>query len=167
MLDRTSALASAHAYQGNSITVSEAPDFALSQIAGAEKDLKAACGKIPSSVGKALDHDGRTLFRISPTQIWVLGEAISGDKIYTTPLSSSRTRITLAGENGRTVLAKLAFIDFHQKAFKPSMFAQTGIHHTPVLIHCVDENTFHIYAMRSFAMSVWDAVTDAALEFGV
>jgi len=45
------------------------------------------------------------------------------------------------------------------------MFAMTGIHHTPVLVHCVSDNRFEIYALRTFALSVHDWLTDAALEF--
>jgi sarcosine oxidase gamma subunit len=41
----------------------------------------------------------------------------------------------------------------------------TGIHHTPVLVHCTNENRFEIYALRTFALSVHDWLTDAALEF--
>jgi sarcosine oxidase gamma subunit len=41
----------------------------------------------------------------------------------------------------------------------------TGIHHTPALVHCTSENRFEIYALRTFALSVHDWLTDAALEF--
>ena len=165
MLDRNSALASAKPYKGTNLTIAEAPDFTLTQYAGSEKELKKALGKIPPRVGAALEQDGRTLLRINQTQIWVIGEPIKIAASVTTPLSSSRTRIAIAGENSRTVLAKLAAIDFQIKSFTPGMFASTGIHHTPALIHCAEENTFHIYAMRTFGLSVWEAVTDAALEF--
>ena len=165
MLDRSSALASAKPYIGNSVMVAEAPNFTLTQYAGSEKELKKTLGKIPPRAGLALEQDGRTQLRINQTQIWVIGEPIKTEACITTPLSSSRTRIAIAGINARAVLAKLAAIDFHVKSFTPGLFASTGIHHTPVLIHCTDENTFHIYAMRTFGLSVWEAVTDAAFEF--
>lgn len=165
MLKRSSALASAKPYTGKGINIAEAPDFDLTQYAGAEKELKKALGKIPTRIGVVLEHDGRTQLRINPTQIWLIGEAVKADACISTPLSSSRTRIAIEGENARAVLAKLAAIDFHPKQFKADMFVQTAIHHTPALIHCVEENAFHIYAMRTFALSVWDAMTDAALEF--
>jgi hypothetical protein len=165
MLDRNSSLASAKPYKGIGLMIAEAPDFALSQYAGSEKELKKALGKIPPRVGTALELGGRTLLRINHTQIWGVGEPIKTEACITTPLSSSRTRIAIAGINARAVLAKLAAIDFHVKSFTPGLFASTGIHHTPVLIHCTDENTFHIYAMRTFGLSVWEALTDAALEF--
>jgi methylglutamate dehydrogenase subunit D len=165
MLKRSSALEAAKPFTGRGLTISEAPNFTLTQYAGAEKELKKALGKIPTRLGITLEHDERTQLRINPTQVWLIGEPLNANSCFSTPLSSSRTRIALEGENTRAVLAKLAAIDFHSKQFKTGMFAQTAIHHTPVLIHCTDVNTFHIYAMRTFAMSVWEAVTDAAFEF--
>jgi methylglutamate dehydrogenase subunit D len=165
MLKRSSALESAKSFTGRGLRIFEAPDFMVSQYAGAEKELRKALGKISTRVGIALEHDERTQLRINVTQVWVIGEPLNANTCISTPLSSSRTRIALEGENTRAVLAKLAAIDFHSKQFKTGMFAQTAIHHTPVLIHCTDVNTFHIYAMRTFAMSVWEAITDAALEF--
>jgi heterotetrameric sarcosine oxidase gamma subunit len=41
----------------------------------------------------------------------------------------------------------------------------TGLHHTPVLLHCTAEQRFELYAMRTFAMNVWEWLEDAALEF--
>jgi Sarcosine oxidase, gamma subunit family len=186
MLKRSSALVSAKSFTGRGLNISEAPDFALTQYAGAEKDLKKALGKIPMRVGVAQDG----LLRIAPNQIIAIDllNCHSRDggnptsfiepkldsrprrndgigEVCVTPLSSSRTRIALEGENARAVLAKLSAIDFHPKQFKAGMFVQSAIHHTPALIHCLEENAFHIYAMRTFGLSVWEALTDAALEF--
>ena len=186
MLKRVSALASAKPFSGKGLTISEVPDFTLTQYAGTEKELKKALGKIPARVGVAQDG----LLRISPNQLLVIHSFVrhsreSGNPtsllepkldsrfrgndgqtgVFVTQLSSIRTRIALLGDNARAVLAKLTAIDFHPKQFKNDMFVQTSIHHTPVLIHCLEEKAFHIYAMRTFALSVWDAVTDAALEF--
>jgi methylglutamate dehydrogenase subunit D len=53
-------------------------------------------------------------------------------------------------------------IDFDAAHFKPGHFVMTGIHHTPVTIHCVSENSFHIYALRTFARNVWEWLCDVA-----
>jgi methylglutamate dehydrogenase subunit D len=161
MLKASSALASAKPYKSNSLTIVEAPDFTLMQYAGAEKDLKKALGKLPPRVGIVQDN----LMRVSPTQIWSLSEAVEAPNCFVTPLSSSRTRIEISGAPARDVLSKCAAIDFHPKEFKAESFVMTGIHHVPVLIHCVSAETFHLYVMRTFALSIWDFVTDAALEF--
>jgi heterotetrameric sarcosine oxidase gamma subunit len=161
MLKATSALASAKPYISAQLTIVEAPNFTLTQYAGSDKDLKKALGKLPARVGIVQD----SLLRLSPTQIWSLKEAVEAPNCFTTPLSSSRTRIEISGAPAREVLAKCAAIDFHKSEFEPNTFAMTGIHHVPVLIHCAAGEIFHLYVLRTFALSIWDHVSDAALEF--
>jgi methylglutamate dehydrogenase subunit D len=169
MLKASSALVSAKPYLSVQLKIVEAPDFTLMQFAGTEKDLKKALGKLPSRVGMVQGD----LLRISPTQIWSISpqprhsreSGNLGAGVFTTPLSSSRTRIEISGSPARDVLEKCAAIDFHKSEFKANTFAQTGMHHVPVLIHCVSADTFHVYVMRTFAISIWDLLTDAALEY--
>jgi methylglutamate dehydrogenase subunit D len=161
MLKASSALLTAKPYVSSVLTIVEAPDFTLTQYAGAEKDLKKALGKVPARVGIVQDN----FMRVSPTQIWSLNEAVDAPNCFATPLSSSRTRIEISGAPARDVLVKCAAIDFHKNEFKPGTFAMTGIHHVPVLIQCVAGEIFYLYVLRTFALSIWDHVTDAALEF--
>ncbi len=161
MLKASSALFSAKPFASNLLAIVEAPDFTLTQYAGVEKDLKKALGKLPSRIGIVQDN----FMRVGPTQIWSLNEAMDAPNCFVTPLSSSRTRIEISGAPAREVLAKCASIDFHKNEFKPGTFAMTGIHHVPVFIHCVAGEIFHLYVLRTFALSIWDHVSDAALEF--
>lgn len=174
MLERRSALATAKPYTSAALEIRESPDFTLIQIAALaadfERRLKTVVGPLPRSVGTAKAQGGRTLLRVGPSQFWMIGAAdddmaaaVSGLGAVT-PLSHSRTRITLAGVPAREVLAKLVPLDFHPKTFGPGSFAMTGLHHTPVLIHCTGKASFDVYALRTFAMSVWHAIADAALE---
>lgn len=171
MLERRSALASAHAYLSATLKIEESPEFSLTQIAGDAAKMARVVGALPEKAGIAIEAKSRTLMKMGPRQFWAVG--VRGDdfarelrgKCYVTPLSSSRTRILLEGEPARDVLAKGIALDFHQSVFAPGMFAMTGVHHMPVLIHCIGGNAFHIYALRTFAMSVWDWLTDSALEF--
>ena len=171
MLDRRSALASVNPYTSLVLQIGEARGFSLLQVAGSSKALTPITGKLPSKVGVALHSDGRTLMRTGANQFWIVGSETDDlatklrDLAILTPLSHSRTRIFIEGAPARDVLAKGIPLDFHISAFKPSMFAMTGIHHTPVLVHCISDNRFEIYALRTFAVSVWDWLTDAALEF--
>jgi heterotetrameric sarcosine oxidase gamma subunit len=135
------------AYEGRGVSLAEAPDFTLTQVAGDAATLKSVSGK--------------TILRITPKQIWVIGappQPRSG--LHITPLSSSRTRLHLTGESAVALLASCAAIDFSK--MKPGEHVATGIHHTPVVIHCIGEKQFHIYAMRTFARAVWDWLVDAA-----
>jgi methylglutamate dehydrogenase subunit D len=163
MLEAHSPLGTAARFERDGVTLFETPDFTLTQIAGEEKTLKKVLGKLPTKVGVVIEHDDRTLFRIGPKQFWLLGKTIEqNDGVYITSLSSGRTRLALEGIRARQVLAACALIDFDQSQFKPGHFVMTGIHHTPVTIHCTGENTFHIYALRTFARNVWEWLCDVA-----
>jgi sarcosine oxidase subunit gamma len=175
MLERISALASARPYRSGSLSIAERRGFSLIQVAalddGFEQKLMDALGAVPEKVGIATEHDGRTIMRVGPQQFWIMGpendgiaRALAG-QCAVTPLSNSRTRIALDGEPARDVLSKLVFIDLHPRVFTPGTFAMTGMHHTPVTVHCTGETSFDIYAMRTFAMNVWEVITDAALEY--
>jgi heterotetrameric sarcosine oxidase gamma subunit len=171
MLDRRSALASAKPYASPVLQIGEAREFSLLQVAGSSKALTPVTGKLPGKVGVALQSAGRTLMRTGENQFWIVGPESDdiamklNDLAILTPLSHSRTRIFIEGAPARDVLSKSIPLDFHTSVFKPGMFAMTGIHHTPVLVHCSNESRFEIYALRTFAMSVYDWLTDAALEF--
>jgi methylglutamate dehydrogenase subunit D len=171
MLDRRSALASAKPYASPVLQIGEARGFSLLQVAGPSKAISPITGKLPSKVGLATQSDGRSLMRTGENQFWIIGPENDGiaaklrDIAILTPLSHSRTRIFIEGTPARDVLSKGIPLDFHPAVFKPGQFAMTGLHHTPVLIHCVSDNRFEIYALRTFALSVYDWLMDAALEF--
>lgn len=175
MLERHSALASVKPYRSDVLQMAELRDFSLVQAAvftkPAEKEIANIIGKLPARVGIALEANGRTLMRTGPKQFWFIGAEDDdlAEKLMSvcavTPLSHSRSRIFLDGPPARDVLAKGIPLDFHESAFKPGMFAMTGLHHTPVLVHCLSRDRFELYALRTFAVSVWDWLTDAALEF--
>lgn len=171
MLDRRSALASAKPYTSAVLQIGEAREFSLLQVAGNTKAISPVTGKLPGKVGVATQNEGRTFMRTGENQFWIIGPenddiaAKLNGLALLTPLSHSRTRIVIEGAPAREVLSKGIPLDFHAGVFKPGMFAMTGIHHTPVLVHCVSDNRFEIYALRTFALSVHDWLTDAALEF--
>ena len=128
-------------------------------------------GALPQENTRAIASNGRTIFRTGPLAFWCVGPenddlaAQLRGKAIVTPLSHSRTRISIEGSAARTVLAKGLPIDLHGSVFTPGTFAMTGLHHTPVLLHCVSEHRFELYAMRTFAMDAWEWLEDAALEF--
>ena len=139
----------------------EDADFTLTQYAGTPRILKRAL-EAEALFGTAEKHGGRTFLRTGENQIWVLGKVLEAQGCYVTPLSSSRSRIAIEGSNARALLAACAPIDFSTGAFTTNHYAMTGIHHTPVLIHCTGPESFHLYAMRSFALTVWEWLVDAA-----
>ena len=174
MLERRSALAAAHPFAWAALTLGEVRNFTLTQVAGFgafETDVASIAGALPSANDQAVESNGRTVFRTGPHAFWFVGPEnddlatkLAGRAVVT-PLSSSRTRISIEGRAARDVLRKGIAIDFHETVFTPNKVAQTGLHHTPVLVHCVAEQRFELYAMRTFAMNVWEWLEDAALEF--
>ena len=159
MLDARSPLAADARCSSAGLTIAEAPNFLLTQIAGDESALIKAFGTMPD-FGKAMIRDERTLLRVAPRQIWVLGTLPPIAGCYATPLSSGRTRFLLEGAGAASLLSSCAAYDFAKMT--DGEFVMTGIHHTPVLIHAIAAHTFHVYTMRSFARSVWDWLEDAA-----
>jgi heterotetrameric sarcosine oxidase gamma subunit len=174
MLERRSALATAHPFSWAALTLGEVRNSTLTQVAGFgsfEADVAAVAGTLPPANDQAIESNGRTVFRTGPQSFWFVGPendelaAKLEGKAIVTPLSSARTRISIEGRAARDVLRKGIPLDLHQSVFTPGKFAQTGLHHTPVLLHCMGESRFELYAMRTFAMNVWEWLEDAALEF--
>jgi heterotetrameric sarcosine oxidase gamma subunit len=175
MLERRSALATAKPYQSKVLTIAEEAGFTLIQAAGLSTDfderIAKAAGAIPYVVGRVVNSGGRAVMRTGPAQLWFVGpekddlDAVLRPFAAVTSLTNSRTRIRLEGNPARPVLAKGIALDFDPEVFAPGHFAQTGVHHMPLLIHCLEENAFHLYVMRTFALSLWEWLIDAALEF--
>lgn len=161
MLEQHSPLGGDARFETTGLTMREAGGFSLTQYAGTERTLFRELG-VEAAFGKNEKSDGSTFLRISENQIWVIGKELETRQSLVTPLSSSRCRIALFGEKARMVLASCAAVDFSRANFGTGAYVMTGIHHTPVLIHCTGPESFHIYALRTFALSVWDWLVDAA-----
>jgi sarcosine oxidase subunit gamma len=143
-----------------------------------ETALSAQLGTgLPAKVGDAAAASGRTIMRVGPEHFWIVGpeqddlaaklsQSVAPGVGSILPLSHSRTRIFIEGPAASEVLAKGIPLDFDAGVFKIGQFALTGLHHTPVLVHRVATDRYEIYAMRSFAHSIWEWLTDAALPVG-
>jgi len=194
MLEPKSALASARAKGGRDgadgkrrCRLGELRGWLLLQVAGfpatiaeVERVLPAVLGApLPKTLSESVAVGAGRVFRTGPEQFWIVGPAENGDGAeaqlrqaippaigVVTPLSHSRTRIVIDGACARGVLRKGIPLDFDPDAFRADQAALTGLHHTPILIHRAGANRYEIYAMRSFALSVWEWLADAALEFG-
>ncbi len=193
MLERRSALADALSKGGQSgsgekrgLRLGEVRGWTLVQAAGFGASLaefETAVGAslgvpaLPARIGEVAEAGSRRIFRTGPDQFWItapdsdplavrLGQAVSSAMGSITPLSHSRTRIFIEGPAAAEVLATGIPLDFHPVAFKVGHFALTGLHHTPVLVHRIGETRYEIYAMRTFALSVWECLADAALPYG-
>jgi methylglutamate dehydrogenase subunit D len=193
MLERESAirngLAAGSRLRDNAAGVSlgEVRGWNLLQVAGfggtvaaVEVALAAAVGvAVPSRIGKSAMGDGTlSILRAGPDQFWLIGtgelpareavirSAITPGTGVVTSLSHSRTRIFIEGSRARDVLAKEIAIDLDPVGLGVGTFVLCGLDHTPVLLHHTAAERFELFAPRSFALSVWQRLADAALEWG-
>jgi len=95
-----------------------------------------------------------------------LGQALKSDQAGIVDLDQARTVVRLSGRHARDVLAKGCLIDVHPLALPQGACAQTALFHVNALIHAVASDTFDLYVARSHGQSFWEALTDAAGEFG-
>jgi sarcosine oxidase subunit gamma len=148
------------------------------QVAAFEAALGSQLGAgLPAKVGEGVSAQGRTIMRVGPEHFWIVGpekddlaerlsQSIAPAVGSILSLSHSRTRIFIEGTAAREVLVKGIPLDFDPNVFKVGQFALTGLHHTPVLVHRSAPDRYEIYAMRTFAHSIWEWFTDAALPVG-
>lgn len=191
MLERRSALQEAlvlggrdGASGGRANTIGEIRGWSLLQVAGFRAtiaDLEATIARHltapPVQIGTALEIGSRVLMRTGPEQFWVLGPEgddlvtplardISGDIGALTSLSHSRARLFIEGKSARDVLAKGIPLDLDTDEFPVGRFALTGLHHTPILLWRSGASRYEIWAMRSFALALWEWLADAAWPSG-
>jgi heterotetrameric sarcosine oxidase gamma subunit len=97
----------------------------------------------------------------------VLRRALPETGAAVTDLSESRTVLRIAGPRARDVLAKGCPVDLHARAFPVGACAQSLLGHVGALFHAVDATpSFDVYVARSFALTVWEWMTEAAAEYG-
>ena len=78
----------------------------------------------------------------------------------------ARTAIRIGGRAARSLLSKLCTLDLDPLAFPQGSSAQTVMGHIGILLHCRAETSFDLFVYRGYAVSAWETIVDAALEFG-
>jgi methylglutamate dehydrogenase subunit D len=134
------------------------------------QQMRAALGAdLPTTVGTVLRVGNRQLLKTGSEQYWIItregddfAPLIRAEVGAVTALSHSRTCIFVEAEGAGAILAKGVPLDFHPDSFRIDQFALTGLHHTPVLIHRSGAQRFDIYALRTYAQTVWEWLEDAA-----
>ena len=96
----------------------------------------------------------------------LLARHCPGDVAAITDLSHARTALRVEGPQVRALLAKLCTLDFDSAAFPTGTCAQTQFGQISVLLYCWAEHGFGAFVLRGFAVSAWETIIDAALEFG-
>lgn len=131
---------------------------------------------VPAVSGQAAVSAAGTLMAIAPGRYLLvsdssdiaqdLSEQINPEIGVITDLSHARAGIRISGSNAADVLLKGVAIDLDIRKFSVNSVAQTSFHHIGLTLHRTDDTTFELFVFRGFAISFWEALTDAALEYG-
>jgi sarcosine oxidase subunit gamma len=131
---------------------------------------------VPAGPGKAAVSADGALMVIAPGRYLLvsdnkgvtarLAEQIDAERGVITDLSHARAGIRISGPRAADVLRKGVAIDLDIRKFPVHGVAQTTFHHIGLTLHRTEETAFDLFVFRSFAVSFWEALTDAALEYG-
>lgn len=153
------------------------PDTFDSVLAALEARLGFA---MPADFLHAAGHRGQTVFRVGPERLWLAGWAGDaslpgvdgagfGGEAVLTELGQSRTVLRIAGSASQALLNRGLPIDLDDSVFTADSFAQSAIHHVPVLVHRIDVvgiPTFDVYLPREYSQTFWEWLAELIEAFG-
>ena len=168
---------------GTGVTIQEIRPLSAVQVAGFDGEraaaaIAAATGAPAPLARNGVGTAGETRVLWTGPSRWLVIEPESRDLAgllarhcgveagAVTDLSHARTALRLEGQAVRSVLAKLCTLDVEADGFPPGSCAQTLFGQIGVLLHCRTPDCFDILMYRGFAVSAWETISDAALEFG-
>jgi heterotetrameric sarcosine oxidase gamma subunit len=121
-------------------------------------------------------QDEARVYKIAHDQYWVvsqdqstparLASAVPDDLGTVTSLSHARVQLTISGPPARATLEKLLPIDLRPDKFQVGEFRQTSMHHVGIFIERTASDTYRLFLLRTFALTLLEVLRDAALEFG-
>ena len=137
-----------------------------------------ACGALPPASCNATTLNGDIrMFGVGPGR-WLLVAPASQDLparlvgpvpaevAAITDLSHGRSVVRVSGLDTRRLLAKMCLLDLDSRVFTPGRCAQTLFGQAGVLLEAVSDEVIDVFFSRSYAVSGWEMLTDAAAEFG-
>ena len=195
MLEKQSALAAVYRAgrigvpEGSTaVSIHERRKRDLVQVSGWRSSFGSVCEtlaatlnvEIPIDLRRATSLGERSVFRVGPERLWItcpsndeilrrLDAASLGDEAIVTEIGHSRTVLRIRGAKSDLLLNRGLPIDLDPSVFPADAFAQSAIHHMPVLVHRVNisqELVFDAYVSRELAVSFWGWLTEAAAPLG-
>jgi heterotetrameric sarcosine oxidase gamma subunit len=142
----------------------------LSQ-AGAAAAAAAGAPEAPGP-GRSAAGDTATLMRIEPLKWWLVAgddldrPALDGQDGTVLDLSHARTVIRVEGPETAALMARLVPLDLRARSFPEGAVASTGLHHSGVTL-TRREGGIEIFALRSYALSIWEHLAESAAQFGL
>ena len=131
--------------------------------------------KLPLTPNRSIAAGARVAMWMGPNQ-WLmlspaadaeaLARALAGHAASVVDVSDLRALFELAGPNARDVLRKGCAIDLHPREFGPGDCALTALARVRVALCQVDDRPgYRLLIERSYAIYLWDWLTDAMAEF--
>jgi sarcosine oxidase subunit gamma len=132
-------------------------------------------------IGGSGGYDGTRLLGLGP-DIWMLahdaasavpdilapGGLIGQAFEVTVDVSHAYTRIEIDGDHSVEFIAKACALDLHPRSFAPGACAATGFAGMrTILWRSADADRFELLIGRSYAVSLWEWMIDAAAEYGM
>ena len=81
--------------------------------------------------------------------------------------SSASVAVSVGGFAAVDFLSVGSGLDFDAPDRRPGRVTRTRVGNATVVLHRLGDRAFDIYVPRSYALSFWDWLEDAAQEFGV
>lgn len=140
-------------------------------------DAKSDEAALSTAITKIAPDLGTDFRKSSPNQwFWVGDAGVSSDRRteIQAGLSSQfaladqthgRVRMRLSGVASRTVLAKGTMVDLSIDQYAIGQSAMTQIGHIGAMITRIEDDSFELIVLRSFAGSLWDELNHMMAEF--
>ena len=122
------------------------------------------------SVGKSIGSDKSRLLGIGPATWLLVADGAAPPSLefeISVDQSHAWTRLSISGPASRPLLAKGCVLDLDPKQFPSGACAATGIARMRVVLWRADDDMrYDLLVGRSYAVSLWEWLMEAALEFG-
>jgi sarcosine oxidase subunit gamma len=159
------------AFAGRGLRLDEAPAAPLLHLEGPGAGAAAALGlaALPPP-GRAARIGSAVLLPVGPGTFLLLGgdkpaESLTRDFAPVLDMTDAWTRLSLSGANAKTLLAKGSALDLHDRHFPVDACAAAGFARLRVVLWRRGEMSYDLLVGRSYALSLWDWLMDAAAEY--
>ncbi len=120
-----------------------------------------AANEVSMADGQLLAWQGRDRY------VWVTDQsAVSGDDVYATDQSQSKTQLRIKGEDAKALLARGLQLDLDDNVFAVGSLAMSHINHVGITVMRLPDEAgqpvFEIWVMRGFAVSLMEFLTASA-----
>jgi heterotetrameric sarcosine oxidase gamma subunit len=135
-----------------------------------EAMLAERAGAVPSGFGRVATGPGGAVVRVGPLEWWVLDGgplALPAEAGCVLDLSHGWTPVRVEGRDAAALLARLVAVDLRDRGFPVGGFASTGGHHLMLKLWRREAAVWELFAMRSYARTLWASLLEHARPFGV